>query len=117
MKLGHFPIFGMKFWSEIINITKNLGIHIRRRELSGMASFYEIDSILSNLEKDEYFVDFLNTKSLEAGIIRLRKDQKDTQTNHPLERTLLRRQRRRIHSYRRKKSTSKSGDDNFYCGD
>jgi mannose-6-phosphate isomerase-like protein (cupin superfamily) len=50
-----------------------------------MASFYEIDGILSNLEKDEYFVDFLNTKSLEAGIIRLRKDQKDTQTNHPLD--------------------------------
>ena len=50
-----------------------------------MVSFYKIDSILSNLEKDEYFVDFLNTKSLEAGVIRLRKDQKDTQTNHPLD--------------------------------
>ena len=50
-----------------------------------MVSFYKIDSILSNLEKDEYFVDFLNTKSLEVGVIRLRKDQKDTQTNHPLD--------------------------------
>ena len=50
-----------------------------------MVSFYKIDSILSNLEKDEYFFDFLNTKSLEVGIIRLRKDQKDTQTNHPLD--------------------------------
>ena len=50
-----------------------------------MASFYKIDSILSNFEKDEYFVDFLNTKSLEAGIMRLRKNQKDTQTNHPLD--------------------------------
>jgi mannose-6-phosphate isomerase-like protein (cupin superfamily) len=50
-----------------------------------MESFYELDTILSTIEKDEYFADFLNTKSIEAGIIRLRKDQKDTQTTHPLD--------------------------------
>jgi mannose-6-phosphate isomerase-like protein (cupin superfamily) len=50
-----------------------------------MEQFYQINSILSGLEEDEYFVDFLNTKNLEAGIIRLRKDQKDTQTSHPLD--------------------------------
>lgn len=50
-----------------------------------MESFYELDTILSTIEKEEYFADFLNTKSIEAGIIRLRKDQKDTQTSHPLD--------------------------------
>jgi mannose-6-phosphate isomerase-like protein (cupin superfamily) len=50
-----------------------------------MESFYELDTILSTIEKEEYFVDFLNTKCIEAGIIRLQKDQKDTQTSHPLD--------------------------------
>jgi quercetin dioxygenase-like cupin family protein len=44
---------------------------------------YELENVLSTLHKGEYFVDFLNTKSLEAGIIRLRVDQNDTQTSHP----------------------------------
>lgn len=46
---------------------------------------YELENILSTLENDDYFVDFLNTRSLEAGIIRLRGDQKDTQTSHPID--------------------------------
>jgi mannose-6-phosphate isomerase-like protein (cupin superfamily) len=50
-----------------------------------MASFYELNKILSTIERDEYFVDFLNKKSLDAGIIRLREDQKDTQTTHSLD--------------------------------
>ena len=50
-----------------------------------METFYELESILSTIGKEEYFADFLNTKSIEAGIIRLRKDQKDTQTSHPLD--------------------------------
>jgi mannose-6-phosphate isomerase-like protein (cupin superfamily) len=50
-----------------------------------MESFYQLDTILSTIEKEEYFVDFLNTRSIEAGIIRLRKDQKDTQTSHSLD--------------------------------
>jgi quercetin dioxygenase-like cupin family protein len=50
-----------------------------------MESFYKLDNILSTMEKDEYFLDFLNTKSLEAGIIRLREDQKDSQTSHVLD--------------------------------
>jgi mannose-6-phosphate isomerase-like protein (cupin superfamily) len=48
-----------------------------------MELFYELDNILSTIERDEYFVDFLNTGSIEAGIIRLREDQRDTQTSHP----------------------------------
>ena len=54
-------------------------------DLISMASIYEIGNILSTMEKDEYFVDFLNTESMEAGIIKLREDQKDTQTSHPLD--------------------------------
>jgi mannose-6-phosphate isomerase-like protein (cupin superfamily) len=50
-----------------------------------MESLYELDNILSKIDKDEYFADFVNTKSLEAGIIRLREGQKDTQTSHPLD--------------------------------
>jgi mannose-6-phosphate isomerase-like protein (cupin superfamily) len=50
-----------------------------------MDSFYDLDNIVSAIEKDDYFVDFLNTRSLTAGIIRLRADQKDTQTSHPLD--------------------------------
>jgi quercetin dioxygenase-like cupin family protein len=50
-----------------------------------MESFYELDTILSTIKKEEYFADFLNTKSIEAGIIRLRKGQSDTQTSHPLD--------------------------------
>ena len=50
-----------------------------------MESIHELNTILSSLEKNDYFTDFLNTKSLEAGIINLREDQKDTQDTHPLD--------------------------------
>lgn len=50
-----------------------------------MELFFELENILPTIERDAYFVDFLNTRSIEAGIIRLRKDQKDTQTSHPLD--------------------------------
>jgi mannose-6-phosphate isomerase-like protein (cupin superfamily) len=46
---------------------------------------YELENILSTLDNDDYFADFLNTRSLEAGIIRLRVDQNDTQTSHPID--------------------------------
>ncbi|CAN5386185.1 hypothetical protein BH18THE2_BH18THE2_24520 [soil metagenome] len=50
-----------------------------------MERIYELGKILSSLEdsKEDYYVDFLNTKSFEAGIIRLRRDQEDTQSVHP----------------------------------
>ncbi len=48
-----------------------------------MESIYELESIISTLGDNDYFVDFLNTKSLEAGLIRLRRGQEDTQTTHP----------------------------------
>lgn len=50
-----------------------------------MKSIFKLEDILTNLAKDDNFVDFLNTKSLEAGIMRLRGCQKDTQTTHQLD--------------------------------
>lgn len=50
-----------------------------------MESIHELGNILSMIKADDYFVDFLNTKSLDAGIIRLRENQKDSQSSHPEE--------------------------------
>ena len=52
-----------------------------------MERIYELGKILSGLgdSKEDYYVDFLNTKSFEAGIIRLRKDQEDTQSTHSVD--------------------------------
>jgi mannose-6-phosphate isomerase-like protein (cupin superfamily) len=52
-----------------------------------MERIYELGKILSGLEdsKEDYYVDFLNTKSFEAGIIRLRRDQEDTQSTHSVD--------------------------------
>lgn len=49
-----------------------------------MERIYELGKILSGLEdsKKDYYVDFLNTKSFEVGIIRLHRDQEDTQSTH-----------------------------------
>jgi mannose-6-phosphate isomerase-like protein (cupin superfamily) len=46
---------------------------------------YELENILSTFDNDDYFADFLNTRSLEVGIIKLRVDQNDTQTSHPID--------------------------------
>ena len=50
-----------------------------------MELLYELDNIISTIGKDEYFAGFLNTKSLEAGIIRLREGQIDTQSMHSMD--------------------------------
>lgn len=52
-----------------------------------MERIYELGKILSGLgeSKADYYVDFLNTKSFEAGIIRLGKDQEDTQSTHSVD--------------------------------
>jgi mannose-6-phosphate isomerase-like protein (cupin superfamily) len=50
-----------------------------------MEKIYELSEILDKLEEeneDNYFLDFLNTKNIEAGILRLHKDQPDTQSSH-----------------------------------
>ena len=52
-----------------------------------MENIYELGKIFSGLEdsKQDYYDDFLSTKSFEAGIIRLRKDQDDTQSTHSVD--------------------------------
>jgi mannose-6-phosphate isomerase-like protein (cupin superfamily) len=50
-----------------------------------MESFYELENILSAIGKDEYFSEFLRTKSLDAGIIRLLEGQLDTQSMHSMD--------------------------------
>jgi mannose-6-phosphate isomerase-like protein (cupin superfamily) len=49
-----------------------------------MEKLYELNKILDKLEDDEanYFLDFLSTENMEAGIIRLHKGQPDTQSSH-----------------------------------
>jgi mannose-6-phosphate isomerase-like protein (cupin superfamily) len=49
-----------------------------------MEKLYELNKVLDKLEEDEanYFLDFLNTENMEAGIIRLHKGQPDTQSSH-----------------------------------
>lgn len=50
-----------------------------------MESFHELKNILSTIGKDEYFSEFLRTKSLDAGIIRLLEGQLDSQSVHPID--------------------------------
>jgi len=37
---------------------------------------------MSKISKSRYFIDILNTHTMEVGIIKLRKNQKDTQQPH-----------------------------------
>lgn len=50
-----------------------------------MEAFYNLEDILSTVGKNEYFAEFLNTRNLEAGVIKLREGQKDTQCSHSLD--------------------------------
>jgi mannose-6-phosphate isomerase-like protein (cupin superfamily) len=46
------------------------------------AQWFELDNMLSQIGDDEYFNDFLRVRRLEAGVLRLRPGEKDTQTPH-----------------------------------
>ena len=48
----------------------------------GEEKIFQLDGMLSKIEKDEYFYDFLKIRNLEAGVIRLRPGQEDTQEPH-----------------------------------
>ena len=48
----------------------------------GEEKIFQLDGLLSKIEKDEYFYDFLKIRNLEAGVIRLRPGQEDTQEPH-----------------------------------
>lgn len=43
---------------------------------------FDLDNFLSNFPKSRYFMDILNTPTMEVGIINLKKNQKDTQQPH-----------------------------------
>jgi mannose-6-phosphate isomerase-like protein (cupin superfamily) len=46
------------------------------------SKIFDLDTFLSNFPKSKYFLDILNTHSMEVGIINLKKNQKDTQQPH-----------------------------------
>lgn len=46
------------------------------------AQWFELDDKLAQIENDEYFNDFLRVRHLEAGVLRLRPGEEDTQTPH-----------------------------------
>lgn len=46
------------------------------------AQSFELDDMLAKIGDDEYFNDFLRARHLEAGVIRLRPGEDDTQTPH-----------------------------------
>ncbi len=46
------------------------------------SQIFDIDTFLSNFPKSRYFIEVMNTPTMEVGIINLKKDQKDTQQPH-----------------------------------
>lgn len=46
------------------------------------AQSFELDDLLAKIGDDEYFNDFLRVRDLEAGVLRLRPGEEDTQTPH-----------------------------------
>ena len=52
-----------------------------------MKNPYELTDLLSELEKKDsgYFIDFVTTTGIQAGIIRLRPDEDDTQEPHSVD--------------------------------
>jgi mannose-6-phosphate isomerase-like protein (cupin superfamily) len=43
---------------------------------------FELDDLVSRIGKDEYWTDFLKVRRMEAGVLRLRPGEEDTQTPH-----------------------------------
>jgi mannose-6-phosphate isomerase-like protein (cupin superfamily) len=51
-----------------------------------MEELFELDEIVPRIDMQEnYFISFLNTKGIEAGILKLHPRQKDTQVPHSLD--------------------------------
>jgi mannose-6-phosphate isomerase-like protein (cupin superfamily) len=46
------------------------------------SQIFDIDTFLSNFPKSRYFIDVMNTPTMEVGIINLKKNQDDTQEPH-----------------------------------
>jgi mannose-6-phosphate isomerase-like protein (cupin superfamily) len=53
---------------------------------NNMEELFELDEIVSRIDMQEnYFISFLNTKGIEAGILKLHPRQKDTQVPHSID--------------------------------
>ena len=50
-----------------------------------MKNLYELKDLLSRLDGTGYFTDFITTKGIQAGIIRLHPNEKDTQESHSVD--------------------------------
>jgi mannose-6-phosphate isomerase-like protein (cupin superfamily) len=50
-----------------------------------MKNLYELKDLLSQLDGTGYFTDFITTKGIQAGIIRLHPSEKDTQGPHSVD--------------------------------
>ena len=48
----------------------------------GNFQIFDLDICMSKISKSKYFMNILNTHTMEVGIIKLRKNQKDTQQPH-----------------------------------
>jgi mannose-6-phosphate isomerase-like protein (cupin superfamily) len=46
------------------------------------SQIFDLDIFLSNFPKSKYFIDVMNTPTMEVGIINLKKNQDDTQEPH-----------------------------------
>lgn len=46
------------------------------------AQAFNLDDLISRIEKDSYWVDFIKVRHLEAGVLRLYPGEEDTQTPH-----------------------------------
>ena len=46
------------------------------------SKIFDIDKLLLNFPKSRYFIDVMDTPTMEVGIINLKKDQEDTQQPH-----------------------------------
>jgi mannose-6-phosphate isomerase-like protein (cupin superfamily) len=46
------------------------------------SKIFDINKFLSNIPKSGYFIDVMDTPTMEVGIINLKKDQEDTQQPH-----------------------------------
>jgi mannose-6-phosphate isomerase-like protein (cupin superfamily) len=59
----------------------------RRHILVEVEKIYRLRDIISHMSnlKEEYYLEFLNTKSLDAGIIKLGEEQLDNQSTHSLD--------------------------------
>jgi mannose-6-phosphate isomerase-like protein (cupin superfamily) len=59
----------------------------RRHILVDVEKIYMLRDIISHMSnlKEEYYLEFLNTRNLDAGIIRLGEEQSDNQSTHPLD--------------------------------